>query len=189
MERTLAPIGVASMRFTRASPAASAERTWAGSAPPAMAARRPGMRLSSTSVVLPLPETPVTAVSRPRGTSTASGRTVWMAPVSRRTAPRAKTSAAAARSRTRTRRSPVRNGAIREPGSFSTLATGPCAMTRPPSAPEPGPISTSQSAWRSTRTSWSTSTTELPSARRSSTTPSSPSTLEGCSPMEGSSST
>ena len=65
----------------------------------------------------------------------------------------------------------------------------PCAMTQPPFAPDPL-ISTRWSAWRSTLTSWSTSTTEFPSARRSSsTTPKRPSTFEGCKPMDGSSRT
>ena len=67
--------------------------------------------------------------------------------------------------------------------------TGSVKFDVPPPAPEAGPTSIRWSAWRSTRTSWSTTTTELPSASRSSITPSSPSTLEGCRPMEGSSST
>ncbi|CEI29894.1 Protein of unknown function [Propionibacterium freudenreichii] len=47
----------------------------------------------------------------------------------------------------------------------------------------------SQSAWRNTRTSWSTTTTELPSSSRLPITDSRPSTLEGCKPIDGSSST
>ena len=41
-------------------------------------ASRAGMRLSSTMVVLPEPDTPVTTVSRPFGISTSSGLTVWI---------------------------------------------------------------------------------------------------------------
>ena len=56
-------------------------------------------------------------------------------------------------------------------------------------APAPGPISMSQSASFRICVSWSTSSTEFPSATRSRITPFNPTMLEGCSPMEGSSST
>lgn len=182
-------MGVASMRFARPMPGASTARTCAGSTSPAIEARSAGTRLSSTRVVLPEPDTPVTAVSLPRGMAISSGLTVWIAPVSRKTAPWSNSSSAAALVLVRTVRSPERKAPIRECGLRSTSSTVPCAMISPPAAPEPGPISTMWSAWRSTRTSWSTSTTELPSVSRSSTTPSRPSTLEGWSPIEGSSST
>ena len=64
---------------------------------------------------------------------------------------------------------------MREAGSASTWATVPCAITRPPLAPAPGPSSTSQSAAARMRASWSTMATELPSARRSRMTSSNPS--------------
>lgn len=71
----------------------------------------------------------------------------------------------------------------------ATSPTAPCAITRPPFAPAPGPISTKWSHASSTRVSWSTTTTELPSATRSRITPMSPSTLAACRPIDGSSST
>ena len=189
VERTFAPMGVASIRFARCRPSASIARTCFGSGSSANRALSAGTRLSSTSVVFPDPETPVMAVSRPRGISTDNGLTVWMASVSRRSAPFAKMLSTSALSRTRTVRSPERKGPMRDASVFSTSSILPCAMTLPPSAPDSGPISTRWSTWRSTRTSWSTTRTELPSAIRSSITPSSPSTFEGCRPMDGSSST
>ena len=77
------PMGVASMSLTCAIPSASIERIWAGSALPLMTASSAGTRLSSTIVVLPEPDTPVTTVSRPLGISTSSGFTVWMEDVDR----------------------------------------------------------------------------------------------------------
>ena len=64
-------------------------------------------------------------------------------------------------------------------GFAATSPTVPCAITCPPSAPATGPISIRWSHALSTRTSWSTTTTELPSATKSCITPSSPSTFEG----------
>ena len=189
MERTFEPMGVASMRFARSMPAASMRLTWAGSFAPLAFATSAGMRLSSTSVVLPEPDTPVTAVRRPRGIATSSGFTVCSAPVASSMLPCANTSAAGTRSRTRTISSPERKPPINEAGFASTSASVPCATIRPPSAPAPGPISTSQSAAARMRVSWSTMATELPSASRSRITSTSPSMLEGCRPMDGSSST
>ena len=189
MERTFEPMGVASMRFARSMPAASTRFTWEGSALPFAFAASAGMRLSSTSVVLPEPDTPVTAVRRPRGMAVSSGFTVCSAPVASSMRPRANTSSAGMRSRTRTVSAPDRKPPMSEAGFASTSASDPCATTRPPSAPAPGPISTSQSAARRMCASWSTMTTELPSAMRSRMTSMSPSMLDGCRPMDGSSST
>ena len=73
---------------------------------------------------------------------------------------------------------------------FTAICSGvPCARIRPPSRPAPGPISMKWSAARSTRTSWSTNTTELPASSRSCITPISPSIFAGCRPVLGSSST
>ena len=76
-----------------------------------------------------------------------------------------------------------------ECGLRSTSPTVPCAITVPPCAPAPGPISMIQSVARSTRVSWSTTITVLPCAFRSRITPSRPSTFAGCRPIDGSSST
>ena len=182
-------MGVASMSFTRRMPGASTSRTWPGSFSPAVAASSPGMRLSSTMVVFPEPETPVTTVSLPWGMATSKGFTVWMAPVAKRMAPRWNRSFSAARWRTSTWASPVRKGPIWEAGQRPSSSTVPWATTWPPLAPASGPISSIQSASRKIWVSWSTSSTELPSATKSSITLVSPTMLEGCSPMEGSSST
>ena len=189
MERTFTPMGVASTRSTRAMPGASTDSTCPGSGVPASDAFSPATRLSSTSVVFPEPDTPVTQVRRPFGMRASSGCTVWMVSVSSVMAPSSKRCSGATGVRTRTFAVPAKNGPMRLAGFASTAATDPWAITCPPSAPEPGPISMRWFAWRSTATSWSTITTELPSDRRSSMTPSSPSMFAGCSPMEGSSST
>ena len=52
------------------------QRTCFGRRSPAACALSAGMSVSSTNVVLPEPETPVTATRRPRGISTSSGLTV-----------------------------------------------------------------------------------------------------------------
>ena len=77
------PMGVASMSLTCAMPSASTARIWAGSALPLIFACSAGIRLSSTMVVLPEPDTPVTTVSRPFGISTSRGFTVWIRSVDR----------------------------------------------------------------------------------------------------------
>ena len=177
------------MRFARRMPSVSSSRTCSGNSSPAACALSAGISDSSTIVVLPEPETPVTATSRPRGISTSSGLTVCNWLVVMRIRPRSNTCGSATRSRMRALTLSAKNGAIRLLGFAATSSTVPCAITCPPSAPATGPISMRWPAALSTRTSWSTTTTELPSATRSRITPSSPSTFEGCSPMDGSSST
>ena len=63
-------------------PGASTRSTCPGSAVPASDAFSPATRLSSTSVVFPEPDTPVTQVRRPFGMRASSGCTVWMVSVS-----------------------------------------------------------------------------------------------------------
>ena len=183
------PMGVASMSLTRAMPGASTLCTCAGSGCPAAAACKAGTRLSKISVVLPEPDTPVTTVSRPLGSAASSGCTVWMAPVARRIAPCANTSCRGQRGRSGAAVPGSRNGPMRDAGFWASAAGGPWAMTVPPSAPAPGPSSTIWPAWASTWVSWSTSSTVLPSATRSSMTAVSPLRLAGCRPMDGSSNT
>ena len=77
------PIGEASISFTCRIPGAWRSAHGSGSLFPRMKASRPGIRLSSIRVVLPDPETPVTAVSLPFGISVSSDFTVWMGPVER----------------------------------------------------------------------------------------------------------
>ena len=143
MERTLMPIGVASMSFTCAMPGASIFFTWAGSFLPASFASNPGIRLSSTMVVLPDPETPVTTVRAPFGKETLRGFTVWMSEVESVMAPYLKTL------RPLFALSlffPARKGPIFEAGSFVISFAVPWATTFPPCAPAPGPNSMIQSA-------------------------------------------
>ena len=146
------------------------------------------MRLSKTRVVFPEPDTPVTTVSRPLGISTSRGFTVWIAPVDRRIRPRSNSSSFEARG-LRISAFPERNGPIREPSFSAIWGTVPWAITWPPPAPAPGPISIIQSASLRIWVSWSTKITELPSSIRSCITPVSPTMLEGWRPMDGSSST
>ena len=76
-----------------------------------------------------------------------------------------------------------------ECGSVSSCAGGPWAITVPPFAPAPGPISMTQSADRMISRSCSTTTTELPFPASAASVLRSPATLRGCSPTDGSSST
>ena len=76
VERTLMPIGVESTMRTRSTPAGSIEVTCAGSGRSSVLASIAGTSDSRIIVVLPEPETPVTAVSRPRGIATSRARTV-----------------------------------------------------------------------------------------------------------------
>ena len=76
-----------------------------------------------------------------------------------------------------------------ESGSSSSSPGGPWAITVPPLAPAAGPSSMTRSALRTISRSCSTTTTELPFPARALVVLSSPSTLLGCSPTDGSSST
>ena len=180
-------MGVASIRFARLMPSAASAVTCSGSASPAAAWASAGMSVSSTSVVLPEPDTPVTAISRPRGMSMANGFTVCKPLDSRWIRPRSNISPACACGRAATRAAPERKGPMIEASSRATSSTEPWETTAPPSAPAAGPISTRWSAACRMRVSWSTITTEFPSAIKSRITPRRPSMLAGCKPMEGSS--
>ena len=141
MDRTLMPIGVASISFTCFMSGASIERTWSGSFFFFVTASRPGIRLSSTRVVFPEPETPVTRVSLPFGISTSRGFTVWIAEVERWILPKAKRSSAFVLSLTEIA-VPERKGPIFEAGSRVRSCTVPWAMTCPsPGTCFSGPIS------------------------------------------------
>ena len=182
-------MGVASMSFTCAMPSALIARICAGRAAPWMVASSAGTRLSSTMVVLPEPDTPVTTVSRPLGMSTSSGLTVWICAVDRWIVPFANSASFSAHVRCFASALPERNGPICDAGFSSMVGMVPSAITWPPFAPASGPISMIQSASLKICVSWSTRMTEFPSATRSCMTPVSPTRLEGCRPMDGSSST
>ena len=112
------PMGVASMSLTWAMPAASTVRMCAGSGLPLIFASSAGIRLSSTMVVLPEPDTPVTTVSRPLGISTSKGFTVWTRFVDRWILPFAKRSSFSAQARSLLSAAPERNGPIDQKGRF-----------------------------------------------------------------------
>ena len=76
-----------------------------------------------------------------------------------------------------------------ECGSLSSWPGVPWAITVPPLRPAPGPSSMTQSAARMSSRSCSTMTTELPLPASAAIVLRSPSTLLGCSPTDGSSST
>jgi hypothetical protein len=76
-----------------------------------------------------------------------------------------------------------------ECGSASSWPGVPSAITVPPLRPAAGPSSMTQSAARMISRSCSTTTTELPFPARAAIVLRSPSTLLGCSPTDGSSST
>ena len=189
VERTFIPMGVASMSFTWSMPSASIEIMCSGIFLPQDLASSAGTRLSSTSVVLPEPETPVTTVSLRLGIFASSGFTVCIAPVLRVIAPYSNIFVGSACCLTGGRSALSRNLPIFEFLSCISCSTVPCAIIFPPAAPAPGPISIIWSATESICTSWSTRITELPSATRSFITPVSPTILEGCRPIDGSSST
>ena len=75
MERTLMPIGVASINLT-CRICSLKSRYMAGKFFPGYFSFKPGIRLSRISVVLPEPDTPVITVSLPCGISTSNGFTV-----------------------------------------------------------------------------------------------------------------
>ena len=121
--------------------------------------------MSLTSVVLPEPETPVTATKRPSGSATSmSLQVVGGARRGRGAVPSAASRRArrhriarvplryCARERVRLRRAPPR--------------AGPRRRTRRRARPRPGPMSTSQSAARMVSSSCSTTSTVLPRSRR-----------------------
>ena len=143
VERTLMPMGEASISFTCRMPSASIPATCSGSFAPAVFAASPGTRLSSTIVVFPDPDTPVTTVSLPFGMLTSSGFTVWSRVVLIWIHPDPNILHGSVwRSDPST---PERNGPIMEPGFATISSIVPSAITLPPSAPAFGPISISQS--------------------------------------------
>ena len=129
------------------------------------ARERAGRGSSFTSVDLPEPETPVTAVKqpererrrrRPAGCARAPRR-----PSSLRSGPVAGAAGGAGIARR-----PRQVGAgERRPACASSSATSPEATTRPPCSPAPGPMSITWSAARIVSSSCSTTITVLPRSR------------------------
>ncbi len=144
VERTFAPIGVASIIVTRSMPGASNARTCSGIRSSAIFAVSAGTRLSSTSVVLPDPETPVTTVRRCFGTRASNACTVCRCFGTRASnactvcngavlisiAPSLNTASAGVCGRTICACSLARNGAMSECGLRSTGARSARAHSR-----------------------------------------------------------
>ena len=126
------PMGDASIKLARRMPSASTVFTGKGSFSPAQCAASPGIRLSSTSVVFPEPDTPVTAVSLPLGITTFSACTVWIGHVSMRIVPSRNTSAALARLRIFICPVFVRKGAILDAPAARIFSMLPWARMVPP---------------------------------------------------------
>ena len=140
-----------------------------------------------TRVDLPEPETPVTAVRTPSGTSTSRSRTLCRVTPDSRSQP-----VGSRRARRAGRLRPSagkRKRRVADSGTERRASTGPLCRTRPPALPAPGPTSTTQSARRTTSMSCSTTNRELPAALRRSRTVTSGSASAGCRPADGSSST
>ena len=133
---------------------------------------------------MPLPETPVTAVSTPSGISTSIFFKLFsLAPRMRRLFPFP------------LRRfegtgiflAPERYWPVMLRGSAQMSSTVPWATTSPPWTPAPGPMSTIQSAARIVSSSCSTTISVLPRSRSSFSVLMSLSLSRWCSPMLGSS--
>ena len=119
--------------------------------------------MSPTSVLLPLPLTPVTATKHPSGISTSiSLRLCSRAPrTASHASPGSRRSAG-----TSILRLPDRYCPVIDCFDFSTSLTVPDTMISPPCSPAPGPMSTTWSATRIVSSSCSTTITVLPRLRR-----------------------
>ena len=137
------------------------------------------------SVLLPEPETPVTAMNVPSGNRTSTLLQVVLARAAHREVPAV--AAARRRSGIATCRSPRRNAPVIERGSASTASSGPLAMISPPCSPAPGPMSITQSAVRIVSSSCSTTSTVLPRSRSLVSVAISFALSRWCSPIDGSS--
>ncbi len=119
-------------------------------------------RTSETSVLLPEPETPVTATKRASGNVTST----FLRLCSR--APRITSDWPLPRRRVAgiwTWSSPRRYAPVIDRGSARIASRGPDATISPPCSPAPGPMSMTQSAVRIVSSSCSTTRTVLPRSR------------------------
>ena len=141
-------------------------------------------RTSVTSVLLPLPDTPVTAVNVPSGNSTSRPlRLCWRAPLTTRRLPLPVRRSLGMG----TMRSPRRKAPVMERGSSRRASSRPLAMISPPCSPAPGPMSMTQSAVRMVSSSCSTTSTVLPRSRSRVSVAISFALSRWCRPIEGSS--
>ena len=161
-------------------------QTPGGTPVPAIARFTPAYRTSWTSVLLPLPLTPVTQTSRLRGIATLIPlRLCRDAPSIRISRPEG------------TRRDPgtgifdfpLRYAPVSECASFRISPSVPAATTSPPCSPARGPMSTIMSAARIMSASCSTTITVFPASLSALRIRMSLSLSRGWSPMLGSSRT
>lgn len=144
-------------------------------------------RMSFTSVDLPEPETPVTAVSTPSGKDTSmSWRLFSRAPctVSLRLWSAGRRTSGSGISFLPDRYWPVIDSAL-----SSSSFKGPLCTTLPPCSPAPGPMSTTQSATLMVSSSCSTTMSVLPMSRSRTRVSISRWLSRWCRPMDGSSRT
>ena len=137
-----------------------------------------------TRLDLPEPDTPVTVVNTPSGKATSSrSRLLRVMPASRSqpVGGRGGWVGRAGASK--------RNGRVCEASTAFRPSGGPLYRISPPCSPAAGPTSTSQSAWRITSKSCSTTKRELPASFRPASAVSRASVSAGCRPALGSSST
>ena len=136
---TFLPIGTLSINSIFLMPSQSISRTSSGNSSPLICDFTAGYNASKSNVVLPLPDTPVTAVSFPFGISMSNGLTLWISEVLMEMLPFSNVSPDLSLMIIFSEF--VKNGAICEFELFSISSRLPCAMMFPPSAPACGPIS------------------------------------------------
>lgn len=140
---------------------------------------------SCASVLLPEPLTPVRQANTPRGIFTFSFfRLCRVAPEICKNFPGLRLFCGMAM-----RRLPDRNAPVRDSGTSAIQSGAPEYTRRPPSRPEPGPMSTRQSAARITASSCSTTTNVFPRVLRRFMAEIRREVSLGCRPTVGSSST
>ena len=141
-------------------------------------------KMSVTSVLFPLPETPVTAMNRPSGNSTSSPfRLCSRAPFTTMLFPLPFRRVVGIF----TARSPRMNAPVMESFESVSALSVPFTTTFPPSSPAPGPMSTIQSAVRIVSSSCSTTSTVFPRSRSRSSVVIRRALSRWCNPIDGSS--
>ena len=131
------PTAATDWKASRRTSAPQLTAALAGAAPADNARSSDGAITSKTSDDLPLPETPVTAMRPPAGSSTSRPLRLWTA------APRTVTPGERRRLGAWECGASLawRCGPVREAAHDATSAGAPLTITRPPCGPAPGPIS------------------------------------------------
>ena len=181
------PIGLWSISMTLSTAPAPSTESWApgSSRAPKTAVASARYRMSVTSVLLPEPETPVTAVNVPSGKRTSTSRRLWA---------RAPTTSSALPLPVRRRVGMGTCALAPQVGAGDRVAArpgsppaGPRRRPRRRARPRPGPMSTIQSAVRMVSSSCSTTSSVLPRSRSRVRVAMSLALSRWCRPMDGSS--